>query len=207
MKEPMSDPTRSEKLESLRIDPERKLPRGGGGWGKWILAVLVMLVAGFAVQYTRGTATGEDSKPSAASAPETTATVAADPRISLTATGLGLGSGGLSATVVALLVGGGLELAGVGNGSDIGLVVGILAGREVGLLDEGPVRGRQREERVRLERERGIEEAHMALRSGAFPSPQGEGNRVALAAGPHTFSIFQNGMISGIASTPRKFLR
>jgi hypothetical protein len=52
--------------------------------------------------------------------------------ISLTATGLGIGSGGLSATLVALLLGGGLELAGVGNGSDIGLVVGILAGLSIG---------------------------------------------------------------------------
>ena len=52
--------------------------------------------------------------------------------ISVTAIGLGLGSGGLSATVLALLIGGGLELAGVESGSDIGLVAGILGGLGVG---------------------------------------------------------------------------
>ncbi len=52
--------------------------------------------------------------------------------ISITSIGLGLGSGGLSATVLALLIGGGLELAGVESGSDVGLVVGILGGLTIG---------------------------------------------------------------------------
>ncbi len=48
--------------------------------------------------------------------------------INITAVGLGLGAGGLSATLVALLVGTGLTMANVESGSDIGLVVGVFLG-------------------------------------------------------------------------------
>jgi hypothetical protein len=52
--------------------------------------------------------------------------------LNITAVGLGLGAGGLSATFIALLIGGGLSLAGVESGADIGLVIGIGAGLLVG---------------------------------------------------------------------------
>lgn len=52
--------------------------------------------------------------------------------LNLAAIGLGLGSGGIAATVIAFLVGGGLSLAGLESGPDIGLVVGIASGLAVG---------------------------------------------------------------------------
>lgn len=48
------------------------------------------------------------------------------------AVALGVASGSLAASVFALVVGGGLTIAGVETGSDIGLVVGILLGLGVG---------------------------------------------------------------------------
>ncbi len=47
------------------------------------------------------------------------------------AVGLGIGAGGLSATLLALLLGGGLTLVGVESGGDIGLVAGIVGGLAV----------------------------------------------------------------------------
>lgn len=58
--------------------------------------------------------------------------------LNLGALGLGLAGGGLSASLVGLLVGGGLTLLDVENGSDIGLVCGIIAG----LLASGFIAGR-----------------------------------------------------------------
>ena len=52
--------------------------------------------------------------------------------LNLIAIGLGLGAGGLSATIVGLLLGAGLDLAGVEAGPDIGLVVGVACGLLVG---------------------------------------------------------------------------
>jgi hypothetical protein len=51
--------------------------------------------------------------------------------LNLGAVGLGIGAGGLSATILALAVGGLLSLAGVEGGADIGLVVGIVTGLAV----------------------------------------------------------------------------
>lgn len=45
---------------------------------------------------------------------------------------LGVASGGLAASVLALLISGILTLAGVDEGADIGLVVGVLVGLAVG---------------------------------------------------------------------------
>lgn len=58
--------------------------------------------------------------------------------LNLVAVGLGIGAGGLSATVVGLVLGGMLSVFGVENGPDIGLVVGIV----VGLAVAGWVAGR-----------------------------------------------------------------
>jgi putative membrane protein (TIGR04086 family) len=52
--------------------------------------------------------------------------------LNLVAVGLGLGAGGLSATILALALGGLLTMAGVEGGADIGLVVGIVGGLAVG---------------------------------------------------------------------------
>jgi hypothetical protein len=51
--------------------------------------------------------------------------------LNLAAVGLGIGAGGLAATILALALGGLLSLVGVGGGADIGLVVGIVAGLAV----------------------------------------------------------------------------
>ncbi len=48
--------------------------------------------------------------------------------LNLTAIGLGLAGGGLSATFVALVVGGGLTVFGVEGGADVGLVLGVVSG-------------------------------------------------------------------------------
>lgn len=48
--------------------------------------------------------------------------------LDVVAVGLGLGAGGLTATLVAFGLGAGLALAGVEGGEDVGLVVGILTG-------------------------------------------------------------------------------
>jgi putative membrane protein (TIGR04086 family) len=48
--------------------------------------------------------------------------------LNIAAVGLGMGAGGLSATVLALVLGGLLTVMGVDNGSDIGLVAGVIAG-------------------------------------------------------------------------------
>jgi hypothetical protein len=58
--------------------------------------------------------------------------------LNVAAVGLGIGAGGLSATVIALAVGGGLSLLGVERGGDIGLVLGVL----IGLALAGWVSGR-----------------------------------------------------------------
>jgi hypothetical protein len=58
--------------------------------------------------------------------------------LNIGAVGLGVGAGGLTATVVAFAVGAGLSLAGLESGPDIGLVVGVL----VGLAVAGWVSGR-----------------------------------------------------------------
>ncbi|MFZ0625758.1 MAG: hypothetical protein WAN34_04610 [Acidimicrobiia bacterium] len=52
--------------------------------------------------------------------------------LNIAAVGLGVGAGGLFATLLALLVGGGLSLLGVEIGPDIGLVAGIVGGLGVG---------------------------------------------------------------------------
>lgn len=52
--------------------------------------------------------------------------------LNLGALALGVGTGGLSASLVALLVGGGLALIGVDGGADMGLVIGIVAGLAIG---------------------------------------------------------------------------
>jgi hypothetical protein len=51
--------------------------------------------------------------------------------LNLAAVGLGIGAGGLSATILALILGGLLSVAGVEGGGDIGLVIGIVAGLAV----------------------------------------------------------------------------
>jgi hypothetical protein len=48
--------------------------------------------------------------------------------LNLPAVGLGLAGGGLTTTVLSLAVGGALSLAGVGDGADIGLLVGVVGG-------------------------------------------------------------------------------
>jgi len=48
--------------------------------------------------------------------------------LNIAAVGLGVGAGGLSATLLALTFGGLLTVLGVGKGGDIGLVIGIIAG-------------------------------------------------------------------------------
>jgi hypothetical protein len=52
--------------------------------------------------------------------------------LNIAAVGLGVGAGGLSATLLALLIGGGLSLVGLSSGPDIGLVVGIVGGIAAG---------------------------------------------------------------------------
>jgi len=52
--------------------------------------------------------------------------------LNIGAVALGVASGSLAASVFALVVGGGLTIAGVDTGSDIGLVIGILLGLGVG---------------------------------------------------------------------------
>ncbi len=51
--------------------------------------------------------------------------------LNILAVGLGVGAGGLVATLLALALGGGLTLAGVDTGGDIGLVVGVIGGLSV----------------------------------------------------------------------------
>jgi hypothetical protein len=51
--------------------------------------------------------------------------------LNIAAVGLGVGAGGLSATVCALALGGLLAVLGVDNGADIGLTVGVVAGLAV----------------------------------------------------------------------------
>jgi hypothetical protein len=51
--------------------------------------------------------------------------------LNLIAVGLGVGAGGLTATVLALVVGGLLSVAGVSDGANIGLAVGVLTGLAV----------------------------------------------------------------------------
>jgi len=58
--------------------------------------------------------------------------------LNIVAIGLGIGAGGLAATVVALALGGLLSVAGVDGGADIGLVAGVV----VGLAVAGWVSGR-----------------------------------------------------------------
>ena len=58
--------------------------------------------------------------------------------MNIAAVGLGLGAGGLSATIVALVIGSLLSLIGVENGADIGLVTGV----GFGLAVAGWVSGR-----------------------------------------------------------------
>lgn len=58
--------------------------------------------------------------------------------LNVVAVGLGIGAGGLTATVVALILGGSLSLLRVEDGAEIGLVVGVLAG----LVTAGWVAGR-----------------------------------------------------------------
>ena len=58
--------------------------------------------------------------------------------LNIAAVGLGLGAGGLSATILALVVGGLLSVIGVESGADIGLVIGV----GFGLAVSGWVSGR-----------------------------------------------------------------
>jgi hypothetical protein len=58
--------------------------------------------------------------------------------LNIVAVGIGLGAGGLSATILALVVGSLLSLIGVENGADIGLVTGV----GFGLAVSGWVSGR-----------------------------------------------------------------
>ena len=51
--------------------------------------------------------------------------------LNLVAVGLGIGAGGLSATILALVLGGLLTVAGVQGAADIGLVAGIVGGLAV----------------------------------------------------------------------------
>ena len=52
--------------------------------------------------------------------------------LNIGAVALGVASGTLTASVLALLVAGGLSIAGIETGSDIGLVIGILVGLGLG---------------------------------------------------------------------------
>ena len=52
--------------------------------------------------------------------------------LNIVALGLGLGAGGLTATIVGLVVGGSLKILGVETGPDIGLVIGIASGLVAG---------------------------------------------------------------------------
>ena len=52
--------------------------------------------------------------------------------LNITAIGLGFGAGGLSATVIALLLSGGLNAVGLESGVSVGLVVGFGLGLAVG---------------------------------------------------------------------------
>lgn len=52
--------------------------------------------------------------------------------LNIGAVALGVASGSLTASVFALVVGGGLTVAGIETGSDIGLVIGILVGLGLG---------------------------------------------------------------------------
>ena len=58
--------------------------------------------------------------------------------LNIVAVGLGLGAGGLSATLLALALGGLLTVIGVEDGADIGLVAGVV----IGLAISGWVSGR-----------------------------------------------------------------
>lgn len=51
--------------------------------------------------------------------------------LNVVAIGLGLGAGGLSATLLALILGGLLTLIGVEGGADVGLVIGVVGGLAV----------------------------------------------------------------------------
>jgi hypothetical protein len=51
--------------------------------------------------------------------------------LNIGAVGLGLGAGGLAATILALVLGGLLTVIGVEGGADIGLVAGVVAGLAV----------------------------------------------------------------------------
>jgi hypothetical protein len=51
--------------------------------------------------------------------------------LNIAAVGLGVGAGGLSATLLSLALGGALTLIGVERGADMGLVVGVVAGLAV----------------------------------------------------------------------------
>jgi len=51
--------------------------------------------------------------------------------LNIVAIGLGLGAGGLSATLLALVLGGLLTVIGVEDGADIGLVAGVVSGLAV----------------------------------------------------------------------------
>ena len=51
--------------------------------------------------------------------------------LNIAAVGLGVGAGGLSATILALALGGLLTVFGVQNGADIGLVAGVICGMAV----------------------------------------------------------------------------
>jgi hypothetical protein len=52
--------------------------------------------------------------------------------LNIGAVALGVASGSLTASVFALVVGGGLTVAGIETGSDIGLVIGVLVGLGLG---------------------------------------------------------------------------
>jgi hypothetical protein len=52
--------------------------------------------------------------------------------LNLVALGLGLGAGGLTATLVSLVVGAGLAVIGLETGPDIGLIAGVVTGLGVG---------------------------------------------------------------------------
>jgi hypothetical protein len=51
--------------------------------------------------------------------------------LNIVAIGLGIGAGGLTATVLALALGGLLTIVGVEGGADIGLVIGVIVGLAV----------------------------------------------------------------------------
>ena len=52
--------------------------------------------------------------------------------LNITAIGLGIGAGGLSATVIALVVSGALNILGVDSGVNVGLVAGVALGLATG---------------------------------------------------------------------------